>query len=72
MNNNLRREIKIKALKQYCLEVVYGIPYKWIDNAFDKMIDEKQDYPTERIKTLIDFVIDETERLSQQKNKEER
>ncbi len=55
-------EIKKEALKRYCFKIIENLPLKWIDNAIDMMLKEKQDEPTERLKELIDFVIKETKK----------
>lgn len=49
------------ALEKYCYEVIEMLPLKWKEEAIQQMVTQKQDKPTERIKELINFVIDQTE-----------
>ena len=55
-----KETIRKKALQFYCKEVIEGLPLKWTDDAIDLMLAENQDPPTEKVKALIDFVIEET------------
>ena len=64
------RAIKIKALAFYSnltLAGLKGMPLQWIENAFAKMIDEKQDEPTERVKSLMDFIIEELSKSEEER-----
>ena len=53
-----RTEIIEKALQYYCKDIAQGLPYKWTSTAFKEMATTKQDDSTERLKDLINYVID--------------
>jgi hypothetical protein len=55
-------KIKFKALNWYCHDCTNGLPIRWVDFAISKMVTEKSDPATERLKELIDLVIYETEK----------
>lgn len=57
-----REKILYMALDKYCHDTIKYLPLNWRVGAIKKMAIERQDEPTERLKDLINFVIDETEK----------
>lgn len=63
MTETIIEQSKKKAFDWFIQDMIKGLPLKWIKDANEVMLREKQDVQTERIKTLLDMALVEQKSL---------